>query len=624
MSGRLLLDKLQRCGHWNELWACAVVEELVRCGVSLFVVCPGSRSTPLVVAVRERLPPVAWISCLDERSAGFLAVGWARACGADEGLAAVITSSGTAVANLLPAAVEAHADSLPVILLTADRPPELRDNGSNQSIDQVKIFGSYSRWFKDIPCPCSEVSLQNLLSDIDYAVAIATGVAGGGPGPVHLNFMFREPLAPFPSERCLGELVTGVTRWAEHSRPFTEYWVSESTIGERGLQRIWCAMRRAKKGLVLVGRTSRMQNKNWMMEFLNCLGWPVVCDVLCGLQELRHKLTYFDFILQSQEREHIDCDFVLQLGARLVSKRLPEWLRDCTSTRGTPFVVVDDRRHRFDEHFCCSERIISSPQRFCHDLLPYIKQEPLSSELYRLVLLGERVIDPLLDKRIRADVLPTEPDILRLVAEYSCRSGSPIFVGNSMPIRDLSLFAPSRAQMIVEANRGASGIDGVLSSAIGYSLGLQKSLILVIGDVSLIHDINAFHLLRTRNFQTTKSPRVEMVPPMTVVIINNAGGGIFSFLPIARHPNLLNPLFSTPHDVNFQKAGEAFELDFVQIVSTQHLLDMLERRATLLSDDGNHFVLEIQTSQSRNVSDHQEIGAEIVEAINHYSSLTQK
>jgi 2-succinyl-5-enolpyruvyl-6-hydroxy-3-cyclohexene-1-carboxylate synthase len=586
----------------NSLWGCAVAEELCRNGVDEFFVCPGSRSAPLAVGV-VRSRRARFTVAHDERGAGFMAVGYARATGR---AAAVITSSGTAVANLLPALIEAFNDKLPVVVLTADRPPELRDVGANQAIDQTKLFGAYTRWFKDVPCPTDEIPLRNLLSDVDHAAYMSGSSQVGNCGPVHLNFMFREKLAPDAqtwSRLCL----IGISqRWTHGVAPQTVY-ASNPECGAlpmssqpqaSDISRILTSCRRV---LVVVGGGcgggggaggSAGDDALAILRLAETMGWPVVADIASGMRLDRlsaNLVPYGDLLFASGElcrTAHLDG--VVQFGERVTSKRVTRLMSSCHSMI---HVVVSPSSTRVDPSFSVSHRFVGSPQAFVTEICreatcgrgdiinensaisDSIMAESGISLLDLLRSVSKRVdahLSSILQKQEQGSSL-VEPWVARVLSS-ALPSSSALFVGNSMPIRYLDTYAsccpPGKrsSAILVGANRGASGIDGVLSSGIGFARGSGRPTFVVIGDMSFLHDLNALHMLRP------SGDGGIVCPSVTLVIINNGGGGIFSLLPIANHCSVFTPVFDTPHGVTFEQAAKTFSIPYVS-VRTVHELD---------------------------------------------------
>lgn len=537
--------------------AALIVDELVRCGVLCFAVAPGSRSSPLAHAAYSH-PHATLHICFDERSLGFWAVGHAAATAE---AVAVVTTSGTAVANLLPAAVEASASAVPLVLLTADRPAELRGCGANQTIDQVKIFGGYVRHAVDLPPPepSPGYSAPAVLTAVDAAVRHA--VNSSDPGPVHINCQFRDPLAPVatahgaPDAAALAPLAS----WAARTSPFTAHLPFSPSAAlpaaaalPPSIAAVVQQLSGARRGLVLCGELRAPADREAVRAIASALGWPIAADVLSGLRVGAPDtpsgpivLHHLDTVLtDANMHEAAAPDCVLQIGVHVVSKRVMQLLSSRQRSHGVPWIHVSASPDRHDERHTVAALLQCSPAQLCA-ALPASTMHAQRSRAYaeRLAALdaavGATLRSRLLSPAAAGATRVTEPAVAATVAAHLPR-GHGLFAGNSMPVRDLDMFTTARPRSPlappggaaadgapdpnpVAANRGASGIDGVLSSAAGFAAGLRGPATLVLGDLSFLHDTNGLMLVRAQ----------PPGAPLTVVLVNNSGGGIFSFLPIA-------------------------------------------------------------------------------------------
>lgn len=526
----------------NAFHAHLLVEELTRSGVTRFFVAPGSRSAPLVVAIASSRAARATL-VVDERAAGYAAVGHGRA---DGNPAAVLTTSGTAAANLLPAIVEASLDRVPMIVLTADRPPELRDAGANQSIDQRRLFGSHVRWEHELPCPSDVSPARAVLTAVDHAVALARGP---DPGPVHINCPYREPLAPDPdpwSERA----VEGLERWSESDEPFTRTEDPEPSLPPERTAWLTAALAHDARGVVLVGGLPASVDRDAVCALVTRLGWPVIADARSGIRGGDVPAGLVSCLERVTSHEGIGPyrpDVVLQIGSRLTSKRLLA----LAEVAGCEWIVVDPSRARLDPSHRVTARIFARPDRFATAARDALGDRPPSNRGRSLAPLAHRVraaIDSVLDAE--ADL--TEPFAARHVTRHT-PGGHGLYLSSSLPIREVDAFgADDGPRLHVASNRGASGIDGVIASAVGFTLAHGKPTTLLIGDLAFLHDANSLALVASQNV------------PLTIVLINNGGGGIFHFLPIARHDALLTPWFDTPQRVDFGRLAGAFDLPYVR------------------------------------------------------------
>jgi 2-succinyl-5-enolpyruvyl-6-hydroxy-3-cyclohexene-1-carboxylate synthase len=568
----------------NTRWGTLLVEELLRCGVDFACVSPGSRSTPLTAAVaRSRLRSTVW---LDERGAAFHALGVARATGRP---AALVCTSGTAVANYLPAVVEAAQDGVPLVVITADRPPELLETGANQVIRQAGIFGSYVRWSFELPAPDAAVPARALLTTVDQAVHRALGPPAG---PVHLNCMFREPLEPVPDP---GPPPGLPERWRTGSGPLTAYARALRTAPPEQVAEIRALLGGARRGLLLVGHLPAEAERAAVLRLANRLGWPVAADVRSGLRlggGPERLVAHLDQLLLSPRvREGFAPDVVLHLGGQPVSKRLQQALA------GRPpqvRVVVKDHPARHDPEHLVTHRVEASIAPFCEALLAGELPAGGGSwgkALQELSAQAGSVIDGFVAERPLGEVTAA-----RLVSR-ELPPGHGLFLASSMPIRDMDMFgAASGPAAPVAANRGASGIDGTVATAAGFARGLGRPVTLMTGDLSLLHDLSALLHLRA------------LEQPVVICLLNNGGGGIFHFLPIAGHPDLLDPWFTAPHEADFAGIPALFGIPHHRPATAAAFLETY--RAVCAA--GKTAVIEVRTDRGANLAEHRALGDAIV------------
>ena len=571
----------------NALWAALLVEELIRQGVGLFVVAPGSRSAPLAVAVARAAAEgrTDWLVHPDERAAAFVALGWGRATGRP---AAVVTTSGTAVANLLPAVVEADAAGVPLLLLTADRPPELRETGANQTIRQPGIFGSFVRWSLDVPPPDAAVDPAFVLTTAAHAAARSLAPAG----PVHLNLAFREPLGWEPDGTDTAALAAGVQRRTFSNRSYTDTSVHDAPVGVGDLAGRLAGVER---GLVVLGPTDDPDVAPAVAALAARLGWPMLPDVASQgrLGEPVEAIAYYDLALASTEfaASHRP-EAVVLVGGRPVSKRL---LTLVDGARPEPYVVVRPDPARFDPAHVVTDRIVADPVGFCELLAERLPPAPPPSEWAQDWRRASEAAEAAAVTEIGRDL--SEPFVARTTA---ARTPSALVLAASMPIRDVDMFALSRGpERFVFANRGASGIDGTVATAHGVArghlLGFGEPVVLLIGDLALLHDQTSLMLLRSG-------------PPVVVVVVNNDGGGIFHFLPVARGASPLpadvfEAAFGAPHGLTFAHAAAQFGLAYHAPTTADDFEAALD--AALAS--GASAVIEVRTDRTANEALHARI-----------------
>ena len=572
----------------NRLWAHLIVEELVRCGVDFFCVSPGSRSTPLVAALSENSKAKSLVH-FDERGSAFAALGYARASGRP---AAWITTSGTAVANGFPAIVEASTDGVPMLCLTADRPPELRQTGANQTIVQPNIFGDYARWSFDLPAPDLSVDPASVLTTVDQAVYRARRAP---KGPVHLNAMFREPFLTEPEAQ--GEAGFGLGSWNESEKPYTRYADTRPSVDAEEVGRLWEELRMARRGLIVAGRLgSRLQGEA-VARLAETLDWPLLTDISSQVRlgKDRRRVAYYDALLADGRfwEEHRP-DAVVHFGGRPLSKRLEQAL-----ARAAPdtYTVVRDNPFRLDPSHRVTQSVEADVVSFCAALSGAVKNSPgkpspgWSAGWFEA---SERVGD-LLDGRLLLSGKdePGEPSVARLISRH-VPEGHGLVLASSMPIRDMDTFAATDGPAVpVGANRGASGIDGTIATAAGFARGLGKPVTVIVGDLALLHDLNSLAMLKDL--------------PVVVVAINNDGGGIFSFLPVAWQEKIFEPYFGTPHGLDFESAAGMFGLDYEHPATTPELLETYRAACS----KGSSTLIEVTTDRQANTGLHRELLDEI-------------
>ncbi len=574
----------------NRLWAGLLVEELVRCGVDFFCVAPGSRSTPLVAAIAEN-PRARSRIHYDERGTSFAALGYARATGKP---AAWVTTSGTAVANGRPAVAEAATDNVPMLLLTADRPPELRQTGANQTIVQPGIFGEYVRWSFDMPAPDAAIDPAMVLTTADQAVHRTLRAPRG---PVHLNLMFREPFLSEPGLETEDELPAHLAGWRESEGPYTRYAATKPAMDEAEAGRLWSDLRRVERGIVVAGRLTSREQGEAALGLAEALGWPLLPDIGSQVRlgaRSENLAAHYDLLLGSERfaEAHMP-EAALHLGGPSVSKRLQQFL-----SRRHPrlHAVVREDPSRLDPNHRTTHRIEADVVDFCASLTASERRTSPSSWTASWRDASEKA-GGYLERRFSESGELTEPIVARLVSRH-IPDGHGLVVASSMPIRDMDAFAASDGAAIpVAANRGASGIDGTVATAAGFAHGLQSPVTLLIGDLALLHDLNSLAMLRDL--------------PAVIVVLNNNGGGIFEFLPVSQHKEFFEPYFGTPQDVSFEHAAAMFGLAYAHPHTVAEFTESHE--AALARNTPT--LIEVQTDRGENTELHRNILREVSGAV---------
>lgn len=551
----------------NDRAGALIVAELVALGVPHFCIAPGSRSTPLAAAaIRHRGAAVTVFT--DERSASFFALGVGRATGQP---AAVITTSGTAVANCHPAAVEAKAARVPLLLLTADRPPELRDTGANQTIDQVKFFGDTVLHFTGLPCPTQAMSESALRTTIDTAYARAK------EGPVHINCPFREPLGGTPPGRAPESVLP--------SSPHTKFVAGHRCPAPDALTELAATLSSVRRGLLIVGAIDSARDREASKRLAALLGWPVYADITSGLRlgsTLEHAVSPFDLLLRSRDfRDAALPEAVVHVGGSVVSKRLHDWLAEKESTH----IRVAPGARRLDPRHSVTCRVDADLVPLVRELTGRIQAHPDEAWRDRLVGAGSAARAALITRG--------EATVARVVSE---EAAGKVFVAASMGIRNLDLFGTcSGPARLVGSNRGASGIDGCIATAAGWSRGQQTTLL--IGDQALLHDLSSLPVLREH--------------PVTVVVVNNGGGAIFGFLPIAAAGDVFEEAFAGPATAGLGEVARTLGIEAPPAVSVEDFAGVY--RAAQLSPGSS--LIEVVTDRDAVVSDHKAMIAPALAAV---------
>jgi 2-succinyl-5-enolpyruvyl-6-hydroxy-3-cyclohexene-1-carboxylate synthase len=577
----------------NSLWASLIVEELVRLGCHFFVLSPGSRSAPLTVAV-ARYKMIKSVTCFDERSSAFHALGIARAT---QKPVAVIVTSATAVANLMPAIVEASMSRVPLIILTADRPFELRQVGANQAIDQVKIFGNYVREFIDLPAPDDRVSSRVLLGIIDQIFLKALKPL---PGPIHINCMFREPLNPDNVQVYNSDCLTDLQAWQTCEKPFVQHWSHQSNLEKAQVHKIADILNHAERGVIVVGELKAVAALPAILQLSHQLQWPILADVTSGLRFFSDPMVIHavDHLLLHSRYFEQQLDLVLQFGGRLTSKRLQQFLN---RHQGRPYFFVDDYFERVDPDFLVTDQVCTDVVSFCGQVSTFIRPGIRVHAWVQDWQAGSRALNSLFCQSLNESDELSEPYVARAISQ-SDWSRRALFLSNSMPIRDMNMFAAAGfVPPMIGVNRGASGIDGIISTACGFAVGLGKPVTLLVGDLAFLHDGNGLSFLS------------KMTIPMIVVVLNNQGGGIFSFLPIVKATDVFSQFFDTSHEHALEGISHAFDVKHTK-VKTPRGFDQAYQEA-LACDQ--HRVIEVMSNTALNWKHHERLKEKAIAKLQH-------
>ena len=605
----------------STLWGQIVAEELVAGGLEGVCVAPGSRSTPLTLAFADH-PDVTVYSHLDERSAGFFALGRSRRIGEPT---ALVCTSGTAVANFHPAVIEADRGRVPLIVLTADRPPELRESGANQTIDQRDIYGGAVRWSVDLCAPTTdERTLRSLRTTVSRAL---TKSQMAPPGPVHLNCPFRKPLEPTPNagdvhvdsdqsvarrdhrssgaerddgssgaERdsgssgaednhgASGEKRNNRSSDAEYGRDgaFVDAHVGRPSADATTVSAIADALVAADRPMIVAGTTdpatttAGSSGPSWaesVVRLAATVGAPVLADPLSGL---RFDPAVADAVVPGGYDAYVEIpefepDVVLSVGHAPTSQSLQSIIERSGARR----YVVDAAGAWHDPTFTATDHIVSDPVDLVERLASSVEStasesigdrsagtpgvsdtnDERSDWLDRFET-AEAIVDDVLASATTGDAHDTAPFEGAILETVLARTPDPstVFVSNSMPIRDADRFGrPRAASVAVLGNRGASGIDGIVSTALGAGVAADEPLTLVTGDLALYHDSNGLLAIDRCDVDAT------------IVVIDNDGGGIFHMLPIENFDPAFTKYFKTPHGLDFAALAELYGLTYESV-----------------------------------------------------------
>ncbi|GIW11391.1 MAG: 2-succinyl-5-enolpyruvyl-6-hydroxy-3-cyclohexene-1-carboxylate synthase [Dehalococcoidia bacterium] len=548
----------------------AFVDELAQQGVRDVVFCPGSRSTPLALLCHRHPLIRTWLH-LDERSAAFFALGMAKARRAP---VAVLATSGTATVNFAPAVVEAFTGRTPLLVLTADRPPELRDVGALQTIDQYRLYGNHILWFQEMLLPeISESAQRQARAAAARAVAISQGTR---PGPVHLNFPFREPLVPRSSPLPLSPPLQ-----VHHGVPQLSPMTLAALARELGA---------VQRGLVVCGPQEDLAFPPAAVRLAQRLGWPLLADVLsgvrCGPWASGTALVAFDSYLRDPALAHsLAPECILRFGATPVSKALQHYVERYAGCRQ---LVVDGGGGWPDPALVASEVLWAEPGSFCQALADTLGPTAADPAWRARWTLLDQLASASLAAELASEPTLSEPGAIAALAA-ALPEGATLVLGNSMPVRDAESVLPASTRRLrLLANRGASGIDGVVSTALGVSAVSAGPVALAIGDISFYHDLNGLLAARLHRLSAT------------VLLLHNDGGGIFSFLPQAEQGEAFEELFGTPHGLDFAAIAPLYDLQYQQVETHSELEAAL--RASLGAPGVQ--VIAVRTERAANVARH--------------------
>ncbi|NVJ56953.1 MAG: 2-succinyl-5-enolpyruvyl-6-hydroxy-3-cyclohexene-1-carboxylic-acid synthase [Vibrionaceae bacterium] len=544
----------------NRIWSQTILEELSRFGVTDICVAPGSRSTPLTLEADEN-SKLTLHTHFDERGLGFLALGMAKA---SKRPVAIVVTSGTAVANLLPAIAEAKLTGEKLVVLTADRPIELVGCGANQAINQSSIFSEHVSATLELPSPSLQTPLKWLLTSVDQ-VMFEQAQKGSA---IHINCPFPEPLYSAESKAIYQDYLDGVARWWQGSEIYTRKLSAKSTPNIQVAEFI------DKKGVIIVGSIT-LEEATKAKHLAHKLGWPLLCDPQSGQTS---GWAHYDLWLQNADKAQQlnQCELVIQIGSRIVSKRLNQWLVKQVEGRGAEYHYVsanvdrNNQAHLMQTHHVCD---IEAWLNAFSKAVPVLAEQQ-SGWGDGLISLANQLTE-LASLHLSTDTKLTEIALALTLDQLP--KETQIFLGNSLFVRLVDMFSRVDGYEVY-SNRGASGIDGLIATASGVVNANKQPLVIYIGDTSLLYDLNSLALLS------------RVTVPVAIVVTNNDGGAIFDLLPVPEQQK--QALYQMPHGFEFEFAAKQFNLAYAKpetVAEYQHLLtEHLEQgKGTLL--------IEVQT-----------------------------
>ncbi|MGF1908284.1 2-succinyl-5-enolpyruvyl-6-hydroxy-3-cyclohexene-1-carboxylic-acid synthase [Vibrio kasasachensis] len=538
----------------NRIWCQTLLEELTRFGVEHICLAPGSRSTPLTLEA-DANSKLTLHTHFDERGLGFLALGLAKA--SDKPVALIVTS-GTAVANLLPAIAEAKLTGEKLVVLTADRPIELIGCGANQAIVQQGIYSNHVSAELQLPSPSHHVSLRWLLTSIDE-VMFKQSREGSA---VHINCAFPEPLYSDQPKSIYQDYIDAVAKWQMAEGCYSQQ-VVPSAVNTFDVND-W----QERNGVIIVGSVSRRQAQ-LAKQLAKSLGWPVLCDPQSGESS---EWAHYDVWLQTQSGKSLveKVDLVVQIGSRIVSKRFNQWL----ATADVEYHYVSPSLARNNQDHLMQMQHVCEVTTWLEQALSQNVQASTSNSWASFALELSKSVRQSVDNQIKTDSHLSEIALATTLVKLPTNTN--VFLGNSLFVRLVDMFGQVSSE--VYSNRGASGIDGLVATAAGTARATGKPSVLYIGDTSLLYDLNSLALFTAHEV------------PCVIVVTNNDGGAIFDLLPVPLEQK--QSLYQMPHGYEFSAAAQQFKLDYYLADSLKVYQAKLEQH--LLNGKGC-LIIEVQT-----------------------------
>jgi len=537
----------------NILWTESFANELVSAGVKYVCISPGSRNTPLTLAFANNKNIKSYV-LVDERSCAFFALGLAKSSNSP---VALVCTSGTATAEFYPAIIEAYQHRVPLIVCTADRPPELLDVGANQTINQNNLYKNHIRWFIDLGLP--EPTVRRLIHIKSTARRAVYESFVRSKGPVHLNFPFRKPFEPeFHTDEIEKDIIDFAKKNGDKKKNIFDNEETKNVQDEKWFKEIGAQLLTNRKGLIIAGPENyNLDFSRNVAKLANHLSYPILADGCSNIRFGNHNkeliISNFDAFLRSESFvKKIKPDFILHFGRTITSKALDIFLENCNAPR----YMINDYGDWFDPSNKSLAAFDCKPFLFCERINEFLEDSNFQREKTDWVdtfLNADKVTEKVKTKIIDKSVPLNEPgitsEILNLLPD-----DVQVMISNSMPVRDFDYFASkSDKKLTIFDNRGASGIDGITSTALGIKSGSNKPTVLITGDLAFYYDVNG--MLAASKYSI----------PLTIVLINNNGGGIFGVLPISKYGKVFNDYFIAPHNLDFSHFVKAYKGNYKKV-----------------------------------------------------------
>ncbi|WP_445489316.1 2-succinyl-5-enolpyruvyl-6-hydroxy-3-cyclohexene-1-carboxylic-acid synthase [Niallia sp. 03133] len=566
----------------------AFVNELVHNGIENVVISPGSRSTPIAMVMAEHKHLNIHVH-VDERAAAFFALGTAKA---SKKPTVLVCTSGTAAANYFPAIIEAAISRIPLLVLTADRPHELRDVGAPQAINQIELYGKQVKWFMEMSPPEGTKEMIRYVKTVS-ARAVSTSLQDP-KGPVHLNLPFREPLIPDLENLQSYDSEKKDTKYIHMQN-------GELSLSDEYFQDLAARLSNYSNGIIICGEMDKEYFSDSILQLAEILKFPILADPLSQLRTVDNRQeyiidTYDTFLRNDTAKKALKPEIVIRFGSMPISKALTLFLKEQYEIEQ---FVIDGGAGFRDPNQLTTEMIYCDEVIFCQKVASYLKYCSVNHELQTWQTINKMTKEAL--QQIKEIEQMSEGKLFSLLGEL-LPEDSVLFVGNSMPIRDLDTFFHTQDKKItVYANRGANGIDGTVSTALGVGA-IKQPLFLVLGDLTFFHDANG--LIAAKQFDI----------PLTIILINNNGGGIFSFLPQSQHEKHFELLFGTPLDLDFKHLITLYKGKYQLIENWIQFDNMMQMQ----TESSKLRVFELRTNRNENVEEHRELIKNVSQEIDLY------